>query len=100
MLKVLADLVKDNVNIDDKLICESMMTAAKDGAMLYLNSTLTSTTPELRAIYSAGVTQMLQGHTALTELSVKKDWIKPYEESSCQLNCAFNCANNTVNSDQ
>ena len=100
MLKVLADLVKDNVKIDDKLICESMMTAAKDGAMLYLNSTLTSTTPELRAIYSAGVTQMLQGHTTLTELSVKKDWVKPYEEPYCQLNCVFNCANNTVDSNK
>ena len=47
MLKVIGDLIKDNVNIDDKVISESMMTAAKDGAMLYLTSALTSTTPEL-----------------------------------------------------
>ncbi|MGN0027760.1 MAG: spore coat protein [Clostridium sp.] len=97
MLKVLGDLIKDNVNIDDKLLCESMMTSAKDGATLYLASALTSTTPELRAIYSASVTQMLEGHTALTELSVKKEWIKPYEEPISLLNCEFNCANNTVN---
>ena len=44
MLKVIGDLIKDNVNIDDKVISESMMTAAKDGAMLYLTSALTSTT--------------------------------------------------------
>ena len=67
--------MSDNVDIDDKLICESMLTAAKDGAMLYLNSALTSTTPELRASYCAAVTQMLEGHTALTELSIKKDWM-------------------------
>ena len=46
MLKVIGDLIKDNVNIDDKVISESIMTAAKDGAMLYLTSALTSTTPE------------------------------------------------------
>ena len=79
MLKVIGDLIKDNVNIDDKVISESMMTAAKDGAMLYLTSALTSTTPELRAIYSAAIGQMVEGHTALTALAVKKEWLKPYE---------------------
>lgn len=97
MLKVISNLIKDNVNIDDKILCESMMTAAKDGAMLYLTSALTSTTPELRAAYSAAVIQMLEGHTALTELSVKKEWVKPYEESCSQLNCAINCANDAIN---
>lgn len=96
MLKVFGDLIKDNVDIDDKILCESMMTAAKDGAMLYLNSALTSTTPELRAIYCAAVTQMLEGHTALTELSVKKEWMKPYEPASSMLSCALNCASKTV----
>ncbi|MCF0148349.1 MAG: spore coat protein [Clostridium sp.] len=92
MFKVIGDLIKDNVNIDDKLLCESMMNAAKDGAMLYLTSALTSTTPELRTIYSASLTQSLEGHTALTELSVKKGWVKPYEEPISMLNCEFNCA--------
>ncbi|MBE6053767.1 MAG: spore coat protein [Clostridium sartagoforme] len=97
MLKVLGDLIKDTVDIDDKIICESMMTAAKEGAMLYLTSSLTSTTPELRALYSASVAQMLEGHTTLTELSVKKAWVKPYEEPISLLECAFNCADDYIN---
>ena len=64
MMKVIGDLIKDNINIDDKVICESMMTAAKDGALLYLNSAITSTTPELRAIYTVAVGQMLEGDAA------------------------------------
>ena len=73
MMKVIGELIKDNINIDDKVICESMMTAAKDGALLYLNSAITSTTPELRAIYTAAVGQMLEGDATLTALSIKKD---------------------------
>ena len=43
MLKMVGDLIKDNINIDDKVIAESMMTAAKDGALLYLDSAIKST---------------------------------------------------------
>lgn len=96
MLKMIGDLIKDNMNIDDKLIAESMMTAAKDGALLYLNSAITSTTPELRGIYTAAVGQMMEGDTALTELSIKKGWIKPCESPINQLSCAINCARETV----
>ncbi len=97
MIKIVGDLIKDNINIDDKLIAESMITAAKDGALLYLNSATTSTTPELRAIYTASVGQMLEGDAALTALSIKKQWVKPSEPPINQLNSAFDCANNTVN---
>ena len=96
MLKVICNLIKDSANIDDKVICESMLASAKEGAMLYLTSTLTSTTPELRAIYSAATAQMIEGHTALTALSVKKQWVKPYDSPSTMLSCAFNCANDTA----
>ena len=96
MLKMISDLIKDNVNIDDKVIAESMMTAAKNGALLYLNSTLTSTTPELRGIYTASVGQMLEGDAALTALSIKKQWVKPCGSSIAQLSCAVNCAKDIV----
>lgn len=100
MIKIIADLIKDNANIDDKVIADSMMSTAKAGALLYLDATKTSTTPELRALYTAAVAQMLQGDACLTELAIKKQWIKPYELSVSQLQCAFNCANNTVNKKQ
>ena len=92
MLKVIGDLIKDNVNIDDKVISESMMTAAKDGATLYLTSALTSTTPELRAIYSAAIGQMVErSQISLTALAVKKEWLKPYESPVNMLSCAYDC---------
>ena len=96
MLKVIGDLIKDNINIDDKLIAETMMAAAKEGALLYLNSAGTSTNTELRAMYTAAVGQMLEGDAALTALSIKKEWVKPCETPICQLSCAVKCAKDTV----
>lgn len=96
MLEMIGNLVKDNIDIDDKLIAESMMTAAKNGALLYLNSAMTSTDSELRGIYTAFVGQMLEGDAALTALSIKKEWIKPCEPPISQLSCAVNCAKETV----
>lgn len=96
MMKVIGDLIKDGMNIDDKLIAESMMTAAKDGALLYLNSAMTSTTPELRTLYTAAVGQMLEGDAALTALSIKKQWVNPYEPPISQLKCVYDCASRTV----
>ena len=77
MRNMIGNLIKSNMEMDDKLIVSSMLSAAKESADLYLNSALTSTTPELRSIYSASLVQMLEGHTALTELSVNKEWFKP-----------------------
>ena len=55
----------------------SMLVAAKEEAKMYLDATLTSTNPELRLIYSNGLNQMVTGHSAVTELSICKNWIKP-----------------------
>ena len=74
-----------------------MLSSAKEAADLYLNSTLTSSTPELRAIYSASLGQMVEGHTALTELSITKGWIKPYSSSVDQLTCAYNESKSVIN---
>lgn len=90
MTNMIGNLIKNNADIDDKLIVTSMLSAAKESADLYLNSTLTSSTPELRAIYSASLGQMVEGHTALTELSVTKGWIKPYSTPTEQLTCSYN----------
>ncbi|WP_455544313.1 spore coat protein [Intestinibacter sp.] len=57
---------------------------------MYLDSALTSSTPELRAIYSASLTQMVEGHTALTELSINKGWVKPCDSPKQQLMCSYN----------
>jgi spore coat protein CotF len=96
MMKIISDLIKDSANVDDKVISESMMAAAKGGALLYINSALTSTTPELRAIYSASAAHMMEGDAALTELYIKRQWVKPYEAPISMLNCTVDCAKNTV----
>ena len=96
MVKIIGELIKDNVNIDDKIIAESMMTAAKNGALLYINSATTSTTSELRSIYTASLGQILEGDAALTGLSIKKQWINPSEAPINQLRYALNCAKDTV----
>lgn len=90
MKNMIGNLIKNNVDINDEIIALSMLSSAKEAADMYLNSTLTSSTPELRAIYSASLGQMVEGHTALTELSVNKGWIKPYSSPVDQLTCAYN----------
>ena len=96
MRNMIGNLIKSNIDIDDKLIAGSMLSAAKEAADLYLNSALTSTTPELRAIYSASLIQMVEGHTALTELSVNKQWFKPYDTPIQQLTCSYNESKNVI----
>ena len=65
-------------------------------SLYVVTSALTSTSPELRAIYSAAIGQMVEGHTALTALAVKKEWLKPYESPVNMLSCAYSCASNTA----
>ncbi|CEI73605.1 MULTISPECIES: spore coat protein [Romboutsia] len=90
MRNMLGNLIKDNADLNDEIIALGMLSSAKEAADMYLNSTLTSSTPELRALYSASLTQMVGGHTALTELSLNKGWIKPYDTPIQQLTCAYN----------
>ncbi|MGL5641238.1 MAG: spore coat protein [Paraclostridium sp.] len=90
MKNKVGNLIKSNADIDDKIIILSMISSATASANMYLNSALTSSTPELRAIYSASLTQMVEGHTALTELSIHKEWVKPYDKPIEQLTCAYN----------
>ncbi|EDT79394.1 spore coat protein [Clostridium perfringens] len=98
MTNMIGNLIKNNMDIDDKLIVASMLSAAKEAADLYLNSALTSSTPELRAIYSASLGQMVEGHTALTGLSVNKGWIKLYSTPTEQLACSYDESKIAINS--
>ena len=97
MRNMIGNLIKSNTDIDDKKIALSMLSSAKEAADMYLNSALTSSTPELRAIYSASLTQMVEGHTALTELRLNKGWINPYDTPIKQLTCSYNESINTIN---
>lgn len=96
MRNMIGNVIKNNIDIDDKMIALSMLSSAKEAADIYLNSALTSSTPELRGIYSASLTQMVEGHTALTELSLNKGWIKPYDNPTQQLTCSYNESKNVI----
>lgn len=89
MRNIIGNLINGNMDIDDKTISLSMLAASKEAAVMYLDSALTSTTPELRGIYSASLTQMVAGHTAVTKLSINKGWLKPYDEPAKQLACSY-----------
>ncbi len=89
MRNMIGNLVKGNMGIGDKEIALSMLSSSKEAAEMYLNSALTSSTPELRAMYAASLTQMVEGHTALTKLSIDKEWVKPYDAPKKQLACSY-----------
>ena len=96
MTNIIGNLIKNNVDINEEIIALSMLSSGKEAADMYLNSTLTSSTPELRAMYSASLVQMVEGHTVLTELSVNKGWIKPYSNPIEQLTCSYNESKNII----
>lgn len=100
MKNMIGNIIKGNVAIDDKLIALGMVSSAKEAADMYLNSTLTSSTPELRAIYSASLTQMVEGHTALSALCLNKGWVKPYETPIEQLTCSYNESKNVISENE
>lgn len=96
MSTILSNIVKNTTDINDEVIAGSMLAAAKSAADAYLTATMTSTTPELRALYSAGLNQVVGGHSALTELTVNRGWINPYNPPTQQLSDVVNKAETTV----
>lgn len=90
------NIVKNTTDIDDEVIVGNMIASAKGAADAYLAATLTSSTPELRAIYSASLTQVIGGHSALTELAINREWVSPYSTPSEQLMNSFNKSKSAV----
>lgn len=93
MSNIISNLIKEKKDINNDIISMTMLTAAKEGAEMYLNATLTSSNPELRMIYSNGLGQMVAGHTALTELAICKCWITPQKPILQQLSDEYNKSN-------
>ena len=79
------NIVKNNTDINDEVIVGNMIGSAKSAADAYLAATLTSATPELRALYSASLTQIVGGHSVLTDLAINRKWASPYDAPSQQL---------------
>ncbi|WPC39492.1 spore coat protein [Clostridium sp. JS66] len=96
MSVILSNIVKNTTDINDEVISGSMLASAKSAADAYLNATMTSTTPELRALYSASLNEVVSGHSALTELAVNKGWANPYESPTEQLSDVVDKAKSTI----
>lgn len=90
MQNLISSLLNGKNEIASEVIAMSMLVAAKEGAKMYLDATLTSSNPELRLIYSNGLNQMVSGHSAVTELAICKKWINPNTQLLQQLSDVYN----------
>jgi spore coat protein CotF len=96
MASFIGNRVKNNTDINDQVIANSMMASAKGAANAYLNATLTCATPELRAMYGTSLNQIVGGHAAVMDLSVHKGWEDPYSVPSRQLASEYDKSKSTV----
>ncbi|MTI83081.1 MAG: spore coat protein [Firmicutes bacterium] len=95
MASFLGHKAKEATDITDEVIANNMLASASASANAYLNATIACATPELRAMYGSSLNQILNGHSALTELAVKQGWEKPYNSPTQQLSDAYKKSNNT-----
>ncbi|MBC2581492.1 spore coat protein [Clostridium sp. DJ247] len=98
MPSLLDNIIGNNVNIKDEVIASNMLASGKSAANAYLNAALISSTPELRAIYSSSLTQIIGGHSALTELVVNRGWAKPYDTPAEQLSDTYSKSKDVIES--
>lgn len=98
-MSIFGETVQDNTDINDEVLANNMIASATAGANAYLNAATTCATPELRAMYTSSLNQILGGQAALTELAVKKGWEKPYDSPTQQLNDIYTKAQSTVKND-
>ncbi|MFW6023016.1 MAG: spore coat protein [bacterium] len=97
---IFGETVQKNTDINDEVLASSMIATATAGANAYLNAATTCATPELRAMYSSSLSQILTGQAALTDLSIKKEWGKPYDPPTQQLVDVYAKAESTVRNDE
>ncbi|AJA49600.1 spore coat protein [Clostridium pasteurianum DSM 525 = ATCC 6013] len=98
MASLLENITKKNTSINDEIITNSMIASATASANMYLNAALTSSTPELRAMYSSSLSQIIAGHSILTDIVVKNGWVQPYNSPVQQLSSSYEKATNVLQS--
>lgn len=76
---------KNIADVSNEVIVMDMLSGTKAAASAYLAAALESATPELHAMYSSSVNEMLKAHSELTNLAVDKKWYKPYDKPEQQL---------------
>lgn len=85
MTSLIGNIVKSTTDIDDEIILTNMLATSKGTATAYFSAAMSSITPELKAMLSTALTQIMSGHSMLTELAVKHGWERPYNTAAQQL---------------
>ncbi len=88
-MSFLENRAKDSMDLSDEVIAKTMLTSSMASATAYLNALLTSSTPEVRALYASSLSQIISENAALTELGVKREWGHPYSEPREQLSAVY-----------
>jgi spore coat protein CotF len=89
MASLLSGILGKEITLNNEVIANDMLAGAKAAASAYLTATLEAATPELKALYSGSLNEILAAHAGLTNLALNKDWYKPYEMPEQQLAEAF-----------
>ncbi len=84
-----SNMANENTDVNDNVLVSNMLASSELAANAYLNATLLCSTPELRAIYSASLSQIIAGHGAVTELAVNNGYTSPYASPTNQLADAY-----------
>ena len=88
-MDILENLMGGSKALTDESIVNDLINGSKAAANAYLNASLECATPELGAMYTNSLSQVLQGHAAATALAVDHRWYKPYEAPEQQLADAY-----------
>ncbi|HHX24995.1 MAG TPA: spore coat protein [Thermoanaerobacterales bacterium] len=71
--------------LSDQTIANNSLTMRSSASSAYLLATLKASTPELKQLFSAHLTQIVSEHTALMQMAINKGWLNPYEKPELQL---------------
>jgi spore coat protein CotF len=96
MAGIFSNFAKSNTDINDEVIVGNMISSASALANAYLNATITSTTPELRAMYGSSLNQIVEGQSGITALAINKKWVNPYISPAQQLADTYQKSRDTV----
>lgn len=84
----------------DATIAINSMSSTAMAATAYLNAALTSTTPEVRRLFSEYATQSTMANESITELAVSRKWINPYDTPEGQLQNSVQQAQSVIGNNQ
>lgn len=97
-MTLLGNIVQNTTDINDEVISHDMLAGSKGLANAYLNAALTSPTPELRAMYSSALSEIVAGHSGNLELAINRGWENPYTSPVQQLSDIYSKSQTVIES--